>query len=181
MAKRQGFFTRMYHEVIKNDIETVHTRVMEDVVIPTVQNLVIDGVTTALASLFGKSGYRVSSGYRTSYSSHYSGSTVHTNLDEKRDSREAYRKLIGDARSFNPAEYILNDRADAEMILIDLYDDIQRYGKARLSDFYTNRAISITPEPVAFEYGWTDLDGVRPISVVGGWILNLPQPKPINR
>ena len=168
----------MYHDFIKNDIDTVHTRVMEDVVIPTIQNLVIDGANAALSSLFGKSGYRVSN-CSGSYSSRYKGVTIHSNLDEKRDSRDSYRKLIGDARSFNPAEYILDDRADAEMILIDLHDDINRYGKARLSDFYTNRAISITPEPVAFEYGWTDLDGVRPISVVGGWIINLPQPKPL--
>lgn len=173
----QGFFSKMYYSFIKNDITTVHNRVWDEVVVPTIENMLIDGVNTALATLFDRKRNVASNRPGSTYGSFYVG-PGNKPATVSRDTR----LVVADANHFNPSDHILQDREAAEIVLLDLWHEYERYGKAKLADFYNSGPIGITPEPVAYEYGWYDLSEVKPIKLVGGgWILNLPRPVPLNR
>jgi hypothetical protein len=77
-------------------------------------------------------------------------------------------------RMQNFAEVLIPTRHLAEDVRIALYELIDRYGWARVSDFY--QAVGITANPQDDHFGWDDLRGCKIRAVGGGYIIDLPAP-----
>ena len=66
---------------------------------------------------------------------------------------------------------------DAQDVLDNLYDCLERYEKVRVFDLYDLAGVSANA--VDRNYGWTDLMGTRIISTKDGWVIDLPRAIPL--
>jgi hypothetical protein len=93
----------------------------------------------------------------------------------ERDRREDYSR--SDYPDFE--DIVFEDRGDAEYILDQLRDVLQRYRVARVSDMF-ELARQASPY-TANRYGWTDLSMARVMPTRGGYMIKMPKAIPIDR
>lgn len=170
-----GFFYKMYRAFIKTDLETIRENVIQEVIIPTIAETLVDAITSGVSMLFGVKPRRsgvVSRTYgSTSYSRNYPIPLDRANSEVKTTSVTG-RPI--EMRSFNAAEYIIRDRGLAESALIDLIDSVNDFGFATVGQFLDD--IGLAPDSTTYNYGWSTLDDIDIEEVPGGYILTLPKP-----
>lgn len=74
-------------------------------------------------------------------------------------------------------EIVLKDRAEAETVIEDLYEVVGRYGVASVADLYS--MVGISSNHTDNSWGWDSLRGSGVSRVRGGFLLDLPEPKPL--
>lgn len=72
---------------------------------------------------------------------------------------------------------ILSTRQEAELVLSNLIDVVERYDVAAVSDLY--ELVNVTGSFADDKWGWFDLRGADITPVRGGFVLDLPPTKPI--
>lgn len=75
-------------------------------------------------------------------------------------------------------EVVLTSRAEAEEVIDKLYEVVSRYGTATVADLY--ELVGITGTHTDNKWGWTDLRGAGVSRVRGGYLLDLPEPQPLD-
>lgn len=75
-------------------------------------------------------------------------------------------------------DIILPSRNDAEVVIERLTDAIEMYATVTVEDLYD--LIGITGDFTDGKYGWTTPRGMRVVRVPDGYILDLPNPQPID-
>lgn len=170
IQKKKSTGKRIAESLITEDGKSVKDYVIFDVIIPAVKDMIASAIGAATdLFIYGKdsSGHRRRSGSGPnviSYDRMYSGS----GSSSKRVSRDAYAI---DILSFS-------ERGDAERVLDELRDQINRYGK--VSVFYYYDICGLTAEYTMRNYGWTDLDYAcieRERGGNGGYYIDLPRPE----
>ena len=75
-------------------------------------------------------------------------------------------------------EIVLGSRAEAEMVIEQLFELISRWEQANVSDLYT--LVGLPSTHVDKKWGWTDFRGSSVSKLRdGGYLLNLPDPRPL--
>lgn len=74
-------------------------------------------------------------------------------------------------------DIVLNNRVDAERVINGLYDLLNEYEVVSVKDLYS--LLGVTSAYTDQSWGWTDLRGSDIIRVTQGYLLKLPQAKPI--
>lgn len=96
---------------------------------------------------------------------------------QRQDTRREMSRTGRARHDFDEVEF--EDRNEAELVLFNLNDSIRDYGHATVADFY--QFSGIRTSHVDYEWGWTSLDGVRPVRIRGGgFIIDLPRAILIN-
>lgn len=89
------------------------------------------------------------------------------------------RAQIGRDRGRRPAydydDIFFETREDAERVLDRLYEQLDRYGKARVADLYEAAGISAGGNYTVNYYGWYSLRGSGTYPTSEGWALELPK------
>ena len=114
---------------------------------------------------------RVSGGKQrgTSYVSYSSISNRNTRRDDYRDSRNS---------RFDLDDITIASRGEAEEVLDQMGELIDRYGVVTVADLY-----DMIREPAPYtanRYGWTTIRSAEVIRVRDGYMLKLLPPKPID-
>ena len=173
-AKRRKNDARKFADIfIQEDIASVKSYVIMDVLVPAIKNAVADIVTDGIdILLFGGTGRskknKPVSGSYTNYVSYSSSKDRHTSSGNNR-SRERY--------SYDDIE--LNSRGEAEEVLDTLIAMIDKYGEVSVGDYYEmcNLHGDFTDE----KFGWTNLSNAGVERLRGGkYIVKLPRPKPLD-
>lgn len=171
--------------LFEEDIHTVKTGLLNDVVIPTIKQFLADifigGIERALFGDSRRSGYRGGS-YRP-YSS--SGSVQVTT----RSSLNAPVRPQNDTRAPEKPDWeniVMRTPDKAERVIAKLKDAVYLDGYVTLWQLYD----LVSDEDEAFlggmDYtdmnrGWTNLEGARKRRVGNGWLLVLPTPVELKR
>jgi hypothetical protein len=88
------------------------------------------------------------------------------------------RAISRAARSrFNFDEIILDSRTEAEEVIDRLFDLVSRYEQATVADLY--ELVGISSTHTDHRWGWLDLHGAGVSRIRGGYLLDLPEPEPI--
>lgn len=74
-------------------------------------------------------------------------------------------------------EIVLSERSEAEDVIDNLFEAVSRYGSVSVADLYTLVGASSTH--VDTKWGWTNLRGAGVSRVRGGYLLDLPEPEPL--
>lgn len=94
--------------------------------------------------------------------------------DDRRSGRD-----VRDSRARRPAydydDIFFETREDAERVLDRLYEQLDRYGKARVADLYEAAGISAEGNYTVNYYGWYSLRGSGTYPTSEGWALELPR------
>lgn len=170
---------RLIETFLGDSARNVVKHVLMEVLLPAAKDMVADAVSQGVERLiFGearstsrRTGARPGgpSGY-VSYN-RFSGSN--SSLPPR---REENRNLSNRARSQHEFdEIVLATRVEAEAVIDRLFDLIDRYGMASLSDLYS--LVGVTAKFTDEAWGWTDIRGARIVRIRDGYLLDLPKPE----
>lgn len=154
---------------IAEDLRTVVTYVIKDVIIPEAKKIVREIMVSGTdMMLFGESrGKKTSVSDRVSYRRYYDRDDDRTKRDE----------IVRDRFRFD--NIILDNRGDAEKALYVMDDILEEYGMVRVADFY--ELVGITGDYTDNNYGWDNLRNATVIHTRDGWTFRFPKVKPLNR
>lgn len=153
---------------------SIGSYVIWDVVVPAIKSTITDVVTNSVEMIFYGDTKRSSNRLRrdrgrtyVSYNSIYSGG--------RRGPETIRTPRARDRHNFE--DIIIETRSDADHVLGTLVELIDVYGLATVTDFYDS--VGLTSEYTDSKYGWESLAkaSVRPTR--GGYIIDMPQPYPI--
>lgn len=161
-----------------DDARSVGGYILFEVVIPTLKSLISDAVSQGVERmLFGEASTRSSKNRRhTSYNQMYKGRSDGYRHD---DTRPGGRPMSQRSRANHDFDEILiEDRGEAEEVLEQLIELIDRFDLATVADLYSLTGVSGSFQDD--KWGWYELGTAQIKRVRGGWLLDLPRPQPID-
>lgn len=94
-----------------------------------------------------------------------------------RPRREDPRRAVrGPARN-KLDEILFNRRVEAEQVLQGMWEVWEKYGFVTVAHFF--ELVGEDGDYTDEDYGWTSLEGCKPVHVRDGFILDLPRPEPL--
>lgn len=171
-VKKKGKSSKFAEMFIAEDVSSIKSYIISDILIPAAQKLFVDTVRDAANMLvYG----RTDRGKRTSgFSADY------VSYNRYSDRRYDDRPMI-DSRSRNGYSYndvILETRGEAEEVLDAMNDVIETYGMVSVMDLYD--LVGISGQYTDNNYGWKNLRNAEPIRTRDGeYMLKLPKAIPL--
>lgn len=160
-TRKRNKFVR---SIIAEEATDVKNTILGDVLLPAIKKTIVDMVTNSIEMLiYGSTGHsgKKSSGTRVSYRSYYD--------DDQRDrDRRSYR-----AASYDYDDPIFETRGEAEMVLDNMYEILDRYRVVRVADYY-----DLAGEVGKYtdnKFGWTDLGSAQIVRIRDGYVIKLPR------
>ena len=171
-VKKKTGLRKFKEDFIESEISDVKESIFMDIILPAIKNTISDGIATFVdMMLFGDTGRprgRQPTGRgRVSYSSMYD-----SNPRNKVQTRSSSRVRVGQID-----DVILGSRVDAEKVIRHLQDYIDDYGLVPVSELY--EAVGYDTSWTDHSYGWEDISGYSITRVREGFLLELPNPKPL--
>lgn len=169
-VKKKGKTSKFAEMFIAEDLSSVKSYIVSDVLIPAAKKLFVDAIKDAADMfVYGRTdrGKR-SSGFRADYVSYNRYS------DRKYDDRPG-----NDVRrnSYSYDDVILETRGEAEEVLDTMNAVIDEYGMVSVMDLYD--LVGITGQYTDNNYGWKNLRNAEPVRVRDGYMLKMPRAVPL--
>lgn len=168
-VKKKNAFTKFKDIFILEDVSSVSSYILKDVIVPSLKKTLDDIITNgAHRLLYGESGRASNTpgvskiSYRSYYDKHSSNISV---TDSRSKSVYSYDDII------------LDSRGEAEEVLDRLGELIDAYGMASVADLYD--LVGVTGNYTDNNYGWDNLNDAKPILVNDGYMLRLPKARPL--
>ena len=167
-SKKKNELNKLADVFIAEDISNVKSYILQDIIIPAIKTAISDVVTNGIDMiLYGETGKtKKSTSSRVSYRDYYSSN------DRKSSYSSASR------RSYSYDDIILDNRAEAEEVLVRMDELIEAYGVASVGDLYD--LVGLTGDYTDNKYGWTNLRSAQAVRVRDGYLLKLPKALPLN-
>jgi len=173
LVKKKTGLRRFKDDFIESEVRDVKESIFMDIIMPAIKNTIADGISTFVdMMLFGDSG-RTARNLRgrtgkVSYNSMYDSNP--RNKVQTRTGRVKVGLSIDDV--------ILSTRVDAEKVVRALSDICEEYGMASVADLYD--LVGYDTSYTDNKYGWHDISGYSIQRVREGFLLSLPDPKPLD-
>ena len=151
---------------IPEDVSSVKSYILFDVIVPLIKKALSD---TLDAVLYPGGGDR----NKTSTASKVSYRNYYDRENERRDYIPAKTKS-----GYNYDDIILDNRGEAEDVLLRMDELISTYGLVSVADLYD--LVGVTGNYTDNKYGWTDIRSASVIRVRDGYMLKLPKALPLN-
>lgn len=178
-VKKRGFFKRFKKSMVSEDAENVGGYVFHDIIVPTIKDLIFDAARGALEMvLWGSTSGRRGRKGNVPYNSLNEKSTYQYNGRTNGSSREE-RKSRRNYNYFDISEMVFDRRSDAEDVLYQLRMVLEEYPSVSVANFYD--VLDMSAPYTAENYGWTDLKDADVRKCKGGYYLDVPDPRVINK
>lgn len=163
---------------VAGDMRSAIRYVMFDVLLPAAKDMVVDAGSSGIERLiFGETRRRAATppqsgptGY-VSYNRMAMGAASRLSSPARAMSRRARSRHDFD-------EIILDSRTEAEEVIDRLFDLVSRYETATVADLY--ELVGLESSHTDHKWGWTDVRGAGVSRVRDGYLLDLPEPHPID-
>lgn len=172
-VKKKSKTSKFAEMFLAEDVSSVKSHIVADVLIPAAKKLLVDTVRDAVDMLvYGETnrGKRLS-GYRADYVSY-------NRFSDRRDDR----RLINDSRtrsSYSYDDIVLESRGEAEEVLDRMDELIETYGMVSVMDLYD--LVGVSGNYTDNKYGWVNIKNAEPVRTMGGgYMLKLPKTIPLN-
>ena len=165
-AKKKSELRKFTDIFLAEDISNVKSYIVSDVIIPAVKDAIEDVIHMLLRGE-GRS-RKNTPGSKVSYRAYYDRERDR----DRRDSRPLPRS------GYDCDEYILESRSEAEAVLSQMDDIIEKYGTVSAADFYD--LIGVRCDYTANKYGWQNIRNASVIPVRGGYVIKLPRAIPLD-
>lgn len=180
VRRKKPFFKSITETFSQADAASVLNFVVMDVIVPAAKDMLSDAISSGLDQLlFGgesrggrRGGTRQPNNGYVSYNRYSSNNTLRP---------EPYRGPSISKRgraTHNFDEIILPTRVEAESVIDRLFDVVDRFEIATVSDLY--ELVGISGNFTDERYGWSNLRGAGVSRVKNGYLLNLPRPEQID-
>ncbi len=162
-SKKKSPFRRFTDVFVPEDMTSVKSYILTDVVIPAIKDGIFDTVRTILYG--GKGGHGKPSA-KVQYRNYYDYN--------KRDSGMPIRNR----NDYDYNDITLDDRGEAEEVLMRMDELIDTYGVVSVADFYD--LVGIVGNYTDGKYGWTNLRNASVIRGRDGYKIKLPKALPLD-
>jgi hypothetical protein len=155
--------------------DAMHFVVLE-VLLPAAKDMVVEAGSQGIEKLIFGEGRRYRGITRPP-----SGPTGHIQYNryaspQMPSSRRALSRRARSEHNFD--EIVLDSREEAEEVIDRLFDLVSRYDTATVSDLY--ELVGLSSTFTDNQWGWTDLRGAGVQRIRDGYLLDLPDPDPLN-
>lgn len=180
-VRRKKSLSKQFKETfVGGDAKTAVRYVMFDVLIPAAKDMIAEAGAQGLEKLIygetrgGRRGRGVTpppdgpTGY-VSYNRYAMGS------------RQAAPQRVMSRRARSQHDFdeiVLTSRVEAEEVIDRLFEVVSQYGSATVSDLY--ELVGLPSTHTDNKWGWRDIRGAGVTRVRGGFLLDLPEPQPLD-
>lgn len=179
IKRKKPLGRRLMDTFFSTDSSSVVGYLGKEVLLPALQNLVIDFVTQGIEKAVHGDSYtprprsaRGTSGPRTHISYDRPSSIVRSTSISP---ASAPRRPVTQASAFDIGEIILGTKLEAQVVIEKLGEAIEEYGAVTVANL--NDLIGQTSAYTDHKWGWTDLVDLRLKRVSEGYLLVLPEPE----
>lgn len=168
-TKKKSEIAKFADVFLQEDIESVKSYILSDVVIPALKKAISDVVTNGIDMLLygeGGSSKKTTPASKVSYRSYYERPN------------ERYSKPQSSGKRYNYDDVVLESRGEAEEVLSRMEDLIATYNVVSVADFYD--LVDVSCHYTDNNYGWTDIRSASIQRTRDGYIIRLPRPMPID-
>jgi hypothetical protein len=178
VRRRKSLRKQFSETFVAGDLRSAVQYVMFDVLLPAAKDMVVEAGSQGIEKLiFGESRRR---GMRTPQAG-ATGYVSYNRYSMQQGSRlSAPQRVISrQARArHNFDEIVLDERSEAEEVIDRLFDLVSRYESASVADLY--ELVGLASTHTDHKWGWSDLHGAGVSRVRGGYLLDLPDPEPLD-
>lgn len=168
-TKKKNGLQKIAGNIISEDAKNIKDYVFLDVLIPAFKKAISDIVTNGIdIILYGETRGRTSRGVtdRVSYRTYY---------DDTRRTQPVQRVEKPSVYSYD--DLIFSSRQDAQNVLNQMYDVLDRYGFVRVADMMELAGVSF--QYTDNYYGWNSMNTAEIIRTRDGWVIKMPKSIPI--
>lgn len=160
----------------EKNLPEIGNYVMWEVIVPTTKSLVQDVVTNFIEmALYGDSSPKRKSLRRDRDSTHVSYSHYY---DQPRGSAVGKTRSRSARQRTEFDDILFQNRSDAEAVLSHMVEIVDNYGMASVADFF--ELAGVQKDFMDRKFGWDDLRHASVEHIRGGWVLDLPNPLPLD-
>lgn len=167
-SKKPNEIQKIAGVFMSEDIENVKSYILMDVLVPAIKKAISDIVTNGIdMALYGEdagSRRKKSSASKVSYGGYY---------ERDRENRSTRGSTIRTRTNYNYEDIVLDNRGDAEEVLLRMDELISTYGMVSVADFYD--LVGITGNYTDNKYGWSDIRSATVVRVRDGYVIKMPR------
>jgi hypothetical protein len=177
VVKRKKSLRKQFKETfVAGDAKTAIQYVIFDVLLPAAKDMVVEAGSQGIEKLiFGDSRRRSSSHPQAGPTGYVSYNRYSMGESKSSSSQRAISRQARARHNFD--EIVLDQRAEAEEVIDRLFDLVSRYESASVADLY--ELVGLASTHTDNKWGWTDLSGAGVSRIRGGYLLDLPDPEPL--
>jgi hypothetical protein len=181
--RRKKSLRKQFSETfVAGDAKTAMRYVIFDVLLPAARDMIVDAGAQGVEKLIYGESRRVRgstppqsgpTGYvqYQRYSGIMGGAASRLTSPQRTMSRQARSRHDFD-------EIVLETRTEAEEVIDRLFDLVSRYESASVADLY--ELVGLPSAHTDHKWGWTDVRGAGATRTRDGYLLDLPEPHPLN-
>lgn len=167
-TRKKSELSKLSDIFISEDVSNVKSYVLMDVLVPAIKKAISDIVTNGIDMiLYGESGRK-----RSSSSTNYVSYRDYSKRDDNRGSSTPRRS------GFEYDDILFDTKGEAEAVIDQMQDMIDRYGVVRVDDMYD--MAGLTAPYTSHRYGWTSVRNAESVRVRDGYIIKMPRAMPID-
>lgn len=178
-VRRKKSLRKQFSETfVAGDAKTAVRYVIFDVLLPAAKDTIVEAGSQGIEKLiFGDSRRRGSTSPQSGPTGHISYNRYSMGGGSRMNSPQ--RALSRQARArHNFDEIVLTERAEAEEVIDRLFELVSRYESASVADLY--ELVGLGSTHTDHKWGWSDLHGAGVSRIRGGYLLDLPEPEPLD-
>ncbi|HEX4502749.1 MAG TPA: hypothetical protein VH187_16555 [Scandinavium sp.] len=177
VRRRKPLRKQFQETFVAGDAKTASRYVIFDVLIPAAKDTIVEVLSQGIEKLiYGDSRRRTGSTPPASGPTGLVSYNRYAMQSRQTSPQRAMSRMARSRHDFD--EVVLTSRTEAEEVIDRLFEVVSRYGSASVADLY--ELVGISGTHVDNKWGWTDLRGAGVSRVRGGYLLDLPEPQPLD-
>lgn len=186
VVRKKSIGRRFRETFLGSDSRSVWSYVVQDILVPAAKDTLSDAVSSGIEHmLFGESrggrsrrGYSRRGGPEPRVYHNYQRYSVRDERDRPpfQSDRRSSRRRRSERRDLG--DIVLATRAEADEVLVRMDELVDRYETVSVTDLLG--MLGSTAEYTDDNWGWVDLHDARVRRVTGGYLLDLPDPQPLD-
>jgi hypothetical protein len=183
VRRKRGLGRQFREAFIGGSARTAAEYMITDVIVPAVRDTIAEALQSGIEKLiYGDTRPRNRSTPPTGYANvgrvNYSG--MSSSSVPPRATAPAPPQLSRRSRTRHDFdELVIPSRQEANEVLDRMFDILSRYGSVPIADLY--ELCGLQSAHTDYKWGWKDLKGARASKLRnGGYLLNLPEPEPLD-
>lgn len=181
-VKERSALQKASRSFFAEDFNKVARYVGKEIILPSVKRLIFDVFSDGLGALLWGTDSRKGKGDK--FASYYGGSNRGSMYWQSGNSNNGPRTQQASSRvsgtGYDSEMYIVPSRGDAEYIIDSLKEELGSYPSVPIASLY--KMLKRDPQPVDFNYGWTNLSGIDFRRLANGeFEIITPRVEPLNK
>ena len=178
VERKKGIFERLAITMVGPEgLPGIARYLGKEVLLPAVKDMTFNAFQSGLSMLlYGGERRNSSNAGRPTYNNQWAHPTQRTSTTTRTNYQQTSKQAPVEARG-GVLEFVIPNRADASAVLNQLRDDIDRFGRASIADYYDY--IGVDDKYSAYTdhtHGWSDLHTatILPVRDGSGYIIEFP-------